>query len=305
MSRFYRRFRRGGFTLIELLVVISIIALLISILLPALKAARQSAQKVKSAANQRSIVQAMVVGASDNGGWFPALESSGPGGDKASTFADIKGNMRFFSWSQGVQAAGNDINFRRYQLLYKGYLSQEVMIPPASNELDDGFWEYTDGEKSTGGNFNTGTILGGYAHLALDFWGTSLSTHSGVEGRDPTVKLKSYSNSGGSTALVLGDRVLNLQGEGGRQWSRHASIWNPKLGEWEGHVAFADAHVVYENDSESLDSNVRYGNGDPIDAENRALNWPKVWGKAAQVPFLAMWQDNFNPTRKIEEKAGM
>ena len=59
---------RRAFSLIELLVVISIIALLIAILLPALGAARRSAQDIQCLSNQQQIGRAQHVYAVENDG---------------------------------------------------------------------------------------------------------------------------------------------------------------------------------------------------------------------------------------------
>ena len=69
---------RRAFTLIELLVVVSIIALLIAILLPALGAARVAARDTQDLANIRSFAQACITWTADNKGLLPP-------GDKANS----------------------------------------------------------------------------------------------------------------------------------------------------------------------------------------------------------------------------
>ena len=66
-----KRMKPCGFTLIELLVVIAIIAILASMLLPALTRAREYAKEVKCVNNFGTISKAVVLYQDDNKGYFP------------------------------------------------------------------------------------------------------------------------------------------------------------------------------------------------------------------------------------------
>lgn len=78
--------RSPSFTLIELLVVISIIALLISLLLPALQNARQIAQAAACMSNARQFVVATTSYTFDHNGYYPRSIASDPGDPEAWQF---------------------------------------------------------------------------------------------------------------------------------------------------------------------------------------------------------------------------
>lgn len=63
--------RTKGFTLVELLVVIAIIALLLSVLLPSLRSAREQARRLVCGTNLKQIVTSMRAYAGDNDGYLP------------------------------------------------------------------------------------------------------------------------------------------------------------------------------------------------------------------------------------------
>jgi len=68
---------RKGFTLIELLVVIAIIALLMAILMPALRKVKENARRISCAANLSSLAKGIHVYATENDAALPPCEFNG------------------------------------------------------------------------------------------------------------------------------------------------------------------------------------------------------------------------------------
>ena len=96
---------KRAFTLIELLVVVSIIALLVSILLPALAKAREQAKRTMCLNNQRSIVAALVTYATEWNDNFP------PGTGRDPDTGELRGghNARhtlgiYHNWGDGTDS---------------------------------------------------------------------------------------------------------------------------------------------------------------------------------------------------------
>jgi prepilin-type N-terminal cleavage/methylation domain-containing protein/prepilin-type processing-associated H-X9-DG protein len=95
--------RPAGFTLIELLVVIAIIALLVSILLPSLKSARELARTTICATNMRAMQMAMTMYAQEFDGYAPAQNcSKTPGVSDNALEANYRtGITQLMAWEAG------------------------------------------------------------------------------------------------------------------------------------------------------------------------------------------------------------
>ena len=253
------RTSRTGFTLVELLVVIGLIALLISILLPSLRKARLSAQRIVCANNIRQVALAQTAYAGESRGFLPPQSINSQG-------VIVIGND---NWSRSVHGTALLVYLKR--LPAKSLYNSEDLFADYDEQRAN--WESleADGRGPWGWTVRVSYVLR-EGDLDPSTW--YLEGYQQLDPNDPDPSWRSLylapfklgkkmQSIVADRFAVSGSRITSMHSGGPRQdVADRGDGW---------HVGYNDGHVGYEVNNRNVyfeGSNIAAGN-----FTNRHNNW--------------------------------